>query len=73
MTLRQIVPPPLHGVARSAYLRIGLATSHLRCLPDFILIGGQRCGTTSLFKHLAEHPQVQRPGVDKGIDYFTLH
>jgi hypothetical protein len=41
--------------------------------PDFIVIGGQRCGTTTLFKTLAEHPQVRRPTAVKGTDYYTLH
>src|SRR5690348_14107616 len=73
MSLRRFVPSSLDSIARNAYLRVGQATSRLRSTPDFIVIGGQRCGTTSLFKHLAEHPQVLRPGVEKGIDYFSLH
>lgn len=73
MTLRERIPKPLHGVLRKSYYGLGQATSGLRALPSFIMIGGQRCGTTTLFKHLAEHPQVLRPGIEKGIDYFTLH
>ncbi len=68
-----MVPTPLHELARSTYAAVAQATSHWRSLPDFIVVGGQRCGTTSLFKNLAEHPQVLRPGVEKGVDYFTLH
>lgn len=71
--VRSLVPKPLHGVVRSAYLAVGDVTSSLRMTPEFVVVGGQRCGTTSLFKNLAEHPQVMRPGVDKGIDWFTLH
>lgn len=71
--LRERIPTPLHGAARATYFRVGQATSALRMLPSFIIIGGQRCGTTTLFKHLTEHPQVLRPGIEKGIDYFTLH
>ncbi|WP_242086693.1 sulfotransferase family protein [Microbacterium lacticum] len=71
--LRERIPRPMHGIARSTYYRIGQATSSARMLPGFILIGGQRCGTTTLFKHLAEHPQILRPGIEKGLDYFTLH
>jgi len=48
-------------------------TAGLRMTPDFLVVGGQRCGTTSIFKSLAEHPQLQRPPVEKGVDYFTLH
>lgn len=71
--LRERIPRPLHGVVRSMYYRMGQATSGRRMLPSFIMIGGQRCGTTTLFKHLAEHPQVLRPGIEKGLDYFSLH
>jgi hypothetical protein len=41
--------------------------------PGFIVIGGQRCGTTSIFKALADHPQVLRPPVEKGTDYYSMH
>lgn len=40
-------------------------------LPDFLVIGGMRCGTTSLFTYLAEHPQV-RPPMGKELQYFTV-
>ncbi|MDQ4094729.1 MAG: sulfotransferase domain-containing protein [Actinomycetota bacterium] len=33
-----------------------IGTSSLRAQPDFIVIGGKRCGTTSLFRNLARHP-----------------
>ena len=35
--------------------------------------GGRRCGTTTIFQTLSDHPQVLRPVVDKGTDYYTLH
>ena len=73
MALREKIPAPLHGLARTSYARIGQATPGLRMLPSFVVIGGQRCGTTTIFKHLTEHPQVFRPGVEKGIDFFSLH
>jgi hypothetical protein len=30
-------------------------------LPDFIIIGAQRCGTSSLIRYLADHPDVVTP------------
>jgi hypothetical protein len=45
----------------------------MRLLPSFIMIGGQRCGTTSLFRALTAHPQVVRPAFHKGINYFDLN
>jgi Sulfotransferase domain len=73
MEIRQRVPRILQPAFRNAYLAFGSRTSRLRMDPSFIVIGGQRCGTTTIFKSLAEHPQVVRPPVDKGTDYYTLH
>src|SRR5579885_1417562 len=33
-------------------------TGNLRLLPDFLIIGGQRCGTSSLYYYLTEHPGI---------------
>ena len=41
------------------------ATSGLRMLPDFIVIGTQRGGTTSLYRYLAAHPGVAPTLVSK--------
>lgn len=73
MALREYVPPALDPGLRKAYVLIGSATASLRLLPGFLVVGGQRCGTTSIFHALAAHPQVHRPPVNKGTDYFTLH
>lgn len=70
---RHFVPKPVQPLARNLYLRVGPATSRLRMTPSFIVIGGQRCGTTTIFKILSEHPQVMRPPVEKGTDYYTLN
>ena len=48
-------------------------TAPLRMRPDFLIVGGQRCGTTSLFKPLMQHPAVARPFLRKGVHYFDLH
>jgi hypothetical protein len=44
----------------------------LRSAPDFLILGAQRSGTTSLYRYLAEHPAIAPP-VRKEIQYFTLH
>jgi hypothetical protein len=44
-----------------------------RLLPDYLIAGGQRCGTTSLQKYLIQHPDVVPPGVLKGIHYFDTN
>jgi len=40
--------------------------------PNFIIIGSQRCGTTSLYTYLAEHPQILTP-IKKEMDFFSWH
>ncbi len=42
-----------------------------RAPPDFVIIGAQRCGTTSLFRALAKHPAMMPNVINaKGIHYF---
>ncbi|MEM1164695.1 MAG: sulfotransferase [Planctomycetota bacterium] len=48
-------------VMHSAILRWHILTGGLRCAPDFLLIGAQRSGSTSLFEAIASHPRVMRP------------
>lgn len=40
-------------------------------LPDFIIIGAQRCGTSSLYSYLIQHPQIA-PAARKELHYFDL-
>ena len=47
-----------------------ILTSPLRMMPSFLLIGAQKCGTTSLFNYLLEHPSVCAP-VKKEVGYFS--
>lgn len=52
-------------------------------LPDFIIIGTQRGGTTSLYNYLSEHPKIAPARVkevhyfsvnyDKGVDWYERH
>ena len=39
-------------------------------LPDFLIIGAQKAGTTSLYHYLAQHPRIQPPIFRKEINYF---
>lgn len=60
-----------------------IETAHLRRLPDFVIIGAQRGGTTSLYQYLTAHPDVGpafRKEVhyferfhDKGLDWYLSH
>ena len=33
-------------------------TSNSRVLPDFIIIGESKCGTTSLYNYMIQHPAI---------------
>jgi hypothetical protein len=41
-------------------------------LPDFLLVGAQRSGTTSLHRALTQHPSVVNPLFHKGVHYFDM-
>lgn len=46
-------------------------TSRVRPAPDFLIVGAQRCGTTSLFRALSAHPGILTPVLGtKGVHYF---
>src|SRR5687768_3190458 len=42
-------------------------SSSLRRLPDILIIGAQRCGTSSLYKYLGQHPAVI-PSIRKEVE-----
>jgi hypothetical protein len=73
LSVGEVIPWPLQQAGRRAYARLGEATAGVRLLPSFIMIGVQRCGTTSLFRALREHPQVKRATFRKGVNYFDLN
>ncbi|MCA9361496.1 hypothetical protein KC845_02980, partial [Candidatus Kaiserbacteria bacterium] len=45
-------------------------TAKHRVLPDFIIIGGPRCGTTNLFNTLRHHPQIKTSRI-KEVKFFN--
>jgi sulfotransferase family protein len=48
------------------------ATAPVRTLPDFLIIGAQKCGTSFLYRFLVEHPHVKSAFV-KEVHYFDLN
>ena len=40
-------------------------------LPDFVIIGAQKSGTSSLYHLLSQHPYI-RPAVRKELHYFSV-
>lgn len=45
----------------------------LRAHPDFLIIGAQKAGTTSLHRYLAEHPDLRPASGSKELHYFYLY
>ena len=50
-------------------VRMFLRRLQRRVLPDFLIIGAQKSGTSSLYRYLDQHPQV-RGSVPKEVHYF---
>ena len=57
---------------RQLNFRARRLTGFARTLPDFLIIGAQKCGTTSLYAHLVQHPGVS-PAFAKEVRYFNDH
>lgn len=51
---------------------IGQGTRRQRALPGLLIAGGQRCGTTSMYKALVQQPAIFRPVWRKGVHYFDV-
>lgn len=41
-------------------------------LPDFIIMGEMKCGTTALYRYITEHPKV-KPARRKELAFFNAH
>jgi sulfotransferase family protein len=65
MEMKPVTDAPMSGIAKM-YRGI---TGPLRLLPDFLIIGTQRGGTTSLYNYLIARPGVG-PAMVKELHYF---
>ncbi len=63
------LPPAVRTVARRTQQAYGLATAGQRPLPDFLIIGAQKAGTTALFAYLRWHPEITGPSW-KEVSFF---
>lgn len=80
MTVRDMVnamvPTQVRTLLRSTLVRYGERTADRRPVPDFLIIGTKRGGTTSLWNYLIRHPLVPRlfPAWNtKTSHYFEEH
>jgi hypothetical protein len=62
----------LKAVVHAGSRRYGLLTARSRLLPSFLICGGQRCGSTSMYRALAWHPAVIKAVLHKGVHYFDI-
>jgi Sulfotransferase domain len=66
------IPEPVRRVARNAVWSFGRATARGRPLPDFLVIGAQKAGTTALYAYLRWHPAITGPSW-KEVSFFDRH
>jgi hypothetical protein len=66
------VPEPVRQAVLTASRTYGRATASQRLLPSFLICGGQRCGTTSMYRALAAHPAIRKAVLHKGVHYFDI-
>lgn len=71
------LPKPVRDAARALVRSYGKSTARFRPLPEYLLIGTKRGGTTSLAAYLNDHPDVAplfpRTAVPKGVRFFDDH
>lgn len=67
-----MVPSPVRGPVKGAIFSFRRMTSGMRLLPDFLVIGAARSGTTSLYRYLVDHPAIAAAS-RKEVQYFSLN
>lgn len=67
--LKALIPKSLRDEIREVINSYRLMTSQYRSLPDFLIIGAQKSGTSSLFHYLSQHPHIV-PCFGKEVHYF---
>jgi len=71
-TLIPTIPEPARKVLRNGVWAYGRATSPFRPLPDFLVLGAQKAGTTALYAYLRRHPGITGPSW-KEVSFFDRH
>jgi hypothetical protein len=67
---RSDLPSGAQDAARIGSLQFGRLTSRARMSPAFLICGAQRCGTTTMYRTLRQHPSILPPVLHKGVHYF---
>jgi hypothetical protein len=72
-TVHNRIPSAVRDTGRRVALAAGRLSAGMRTPPTFLVVGAQRCGTTSLFRALLSHPHILRPVMHKGVNYFDVN
>lgn len=68
--VRAVIPMGHRNRIARARVWLRRPTAPLRMLPDFLILGAMRAGTSSLYRYLGAHPAVTPP-LRKEVEYFT--
>lgn len=60
------------ALRQAAHSAKAMTSGAARVLPDFVIVGAQKAGTTSLFAYLAQHPRIAEPS-SKEVHYFDYN
>jgi len=63
------VVKPIYRLSIQIVLSVRMLMEEKRGLPDFLVIGAMKAGTTSFFHYLSQHPQIL-PSIKKEVRYF---
>jgi len=69
-TLQAVLPSAVKRGLREGARGVGTATSFARTLPDFLIVGAQKSGTTALYAYLLRHPGIAGPA-SKEVEFFN--
>jgi hypothetical protein len=68
--MTQTLPPAARRTVHAVSVAAGRLTDQARMLPGFLIVGAQRCGTTSMYRTLSQHPAILKAVFHKGVHYF---
>jgi hypothetical protein len=71
-TLRPLLPFFLKKTIRRIWDSMTREIARTGVLPDFLIIGAQKCGTTSLYEYLTQHTDIY-PATTKEVGYFDRY
>jgi hypothetical protein len=75
--VKDSAPGLVKAFGRQLFRTYGMATGDFRPMPDFIIIGTKRGGTTSLYRYLLQHPAILPtfPSFQtlKGVRFYDEH